>query len=81
MTFNGHGVLGSLPPPKDGQEAKELPLGDDDDDVYLGRRWFWGGSLMLMLVRSAAALATMRVYYYRQRRHVRYLEGAVDLNF
>ena len=36
MTFNGHGVLGSLPPPKDGQEAKELPLGDDDDDVYLG---------------------------------------------
>ena len=48
MTFNGHGVLGSLPPPKDGQEAKELPLGDDDDDVYLGRRWFWGGSLMMM---------------------------------
>ena len=52
MTFNGHGVLGSLPPPKDGQEAKELPLGDDDDDVYLGRRddddvrrWFLGGSL------------------------------------
>ena len=36
MTFNGHGVQGSLPPPKDGQEAKELPLGDDDDDVYLG---------------------------------------------
>ena len=45
MTFNGHGVQGSLPPPKDGQEAKELPLGDDDDDVYLGRRWFLGGSL------------------------------------
>ena len=32
----------------DGQEAKELPLGDDDDDVYLGRRWFLGGSLMMM---------------------------------
>ena len=27
MTFNGHGVQGSLPPPKDGQEAKELPQG------------------------------------------------------
>ena len=36
MTFNGHGVLGSLPPPKDGQEAKELPLGEDDD-----RRRIW----------------------------------------